>query len=102
MLDCLDQGGTAAVSVVDCEACGVAYEVRPTEDAVGMGVVGIMPALAAFRSRTCTRSIRVRTSKQADMAGHMKEDILEVEGTVVVMAQGVTRQSPVNKLWFAT
>jgi hypothetical protein len=98
MPDCLVQGGTAAVSAVDCEACGVAYEVRPMEDvAVGMGVVGILPAVAFSRTRNCTSPTEVRTSKQVSIAEHM---IQGIQGTVI--AQGVTRQSPINKLWFAT
>ena len=97
MPDCLDRGVTAAVSVVDCGACEVAYEVRPTEGAVGLGAVVILPEVATSRTRTCTRTTRVRTSKRLVM---VMEGILE--GTLVVMAQGFTRQSPVNKLWFAT
>jgi hypothetical protein len=102
MLDCPDPGVTVAVSavVVDCGAYGVAYEVRPTEDAVGMGVVGMPLAVATSRTRTCTRTTRVRTSRRVDTADRMRGGTLEV--SVVVMARGLTSQSPVNRSWFAT
>lgn len=98
MPDCLDQGASAVVSAVVCGASEVAYEVRPTEDAVG--VVGMLPAVATSRTRTCTRITRVRTSRRADTPERMMGGMLE--GMVVVMARGVTSQSPVNKSWFET
>jgi dihydroxyacid dehydratase/phosphogluconate dehydratase len=66
-----DWGVIAAVFVVDCGASGVAYEVQPMEDAVGMGVVGMLPAVATSRTRTYTRTTWVRTSRWVDTAERM-------------------------------
>ncbi len=88
-----------AVSVVDYVASGVDHEVRPTEDAGVMGVVGTLPAVATSRTRICIRTTRVRTSRQVDTAERMMVAMLE--GTVVAMVQGVSSQNPVNKSWFA-
>lgn len=99
MLGCLDREDTAAVSVVDCVASVVDYEARPMEDAVVMDVVGTLQAAAISRTRICIRITRVRTSRRVVTVEPMRGGILE--GTVVVMARGVTSQSPVNKSWFA-
>ncbi len=99
MLVCLDREGTAAVSVVDYVASGVDYEVRPTEDAQGMGVVDTLPAVATFRTRICIKTTRARTSRRVDTAERMMGGILE--GTVAGTVRGVTSQSQANKSWFA-
>jgi hypothetical protein len=102
MLGCLGREVIAAVSVVDCVACVVDYEARPMEDAEVMDVVGTLLAVATSRTRICIRITRVRTSRRegVDTVERMMGGILE--GTVVVIARGVTSQSPVNKSWFAT
>jgi hypothetical protein len=41
------------------------------EDAMIMGVMGMLPAVATVRTRTCTRTTRVRTSRWVDTARHM-------------------------------
>ena len=95
MLGCQVREVTAAVSVV---ACVVDYEARSMEDVVGMDVVGTLLAVATSRTRICIRITRVRTSRRVDTVDRMMGGIL----IVVVMAQGVSSQSPVNRLWFAT
>ena len=101
MLGCLGREATVAVSVVDCVASVVDYEARPMEDTEVMDVVGMLLAVATSRTRICIRITRVRTSRRVDtVVERMMGGLLE--GTVVVMARRVTRQSPVNKSWFAT
>jgi len=95
MLGCQVREVTAAVSVV---ACVVDYEARSMEDVVGMDVVGTLLAVATSRTRICIRITQVRTSRRVDTVDRMMGGIL----IVVVMAQGVSSQSPVNRLWFAT
>jgi hypothetical protein len=106
MLDCLGREVTGAASVVDCVASVVDYEARPMEDAEVMDVVvvavvvGMLLAVATSRTRICIRITRVRTSRRVDTAvRRMMGDLLE--GTVVVMARGLSSQSPVNRSWFA-
>jgi hypothetical protein len=100
MLGCLGREVTAAVSVVDCVASVVDYEGRSLEDAEVMDVVGTLLGVASSRIRICIRITRVRTSRRLDTVERMIGGLLE--GTMMVIAQGVTRQSPVNKSWFAT
>ena len=99
MPGCLDREDIVAVFVVDCVASVVGYEARLTEDAVVMDVVGTLQAAATSRTRICIRITRVRTSRRVVTVEPMRGGILE--GIVVVMARGVTSQSPVNKSWFA-
>jgi hypothetical protein len=100
MLGCLGREVTAAVSVVDCVASVVDYEARSTEDAEVMDVVGTLLAVVTSRTRICIRITLVQTSRRVDTVERMMGGMLE--GIVVVIARGVTRQSPVNKSWFAT
>ena len=100
MLGCLGREVTAAVSVVDYVASVVDYEARSMEDVEVMDVAGTLLAVATSRTRICIRITRVRTSRRVVTVERMMGGILE--GTVAVMARGVTRQSPVNKSWFAT
>jgi hypothetical protein len=97
MLGCQGQEVTAVASAVDCVG-SVDYEARTMEDVV-MDVVGTLLAVAISRTRICIRITRVRTSRRVDTVERMMRGI--PVGTVVVMARGVTSQSPVNKSWFA-
>ena len=100
MLDCLGREVTVAVTVVGCVASVVDCEARSMEDAELMDVVVTLLALATSRTRICIRIISVRTNRRVVTVERTMGGILE--GTVVVMARGVMRQSPVNKSWFAT
>jgi hypothetical protein len=100
MLGCLGREVTVVVSVVGCVASVVDYEARTMEDAEVMDVVGTLLGVAISRTRICIRITRVRTNRRVDTVERLMGGMLV--GTVVVMARGVTSQSPVNKSWFAT
>ena len=101
MLGCLGREVTAVLSVVGCVAPVVDYGARPTEDAELMDVVDTLLVVATSRTRICIRITRVRTSRRVDTVERMMGGMLE--GTVAaVMAREGSRQSPVNKSWFAT